>query len=221
MLHHSENSRIAVWSAIASALLALTYVIAQLLEWRGLLGSAGGPEGVSTPTGIVILLLPSLLLASAFVVMMSAIHRLAPPAKGALSQAALAFAIMYATLVSLVYFVQLTLVAPRMLANDMSEIEFLRFVPYRSFLFAVDLLGYSFMSLATLLAAFALPELRHKTLAKTLMIANGLLFPCLAFQMLIPQLIWGGALWAITFPAACLAIAIMFWRCEPRASVSS
>lgn len=214
-MHHSANREAVVWSAISSAFFAIAYVVGQLLEWQGALGSGGGPEGVSTPTGIVILLLPSLLLAPAFVVMMAALHSMAPPAKGALSQSALAFATIYATLVSLVYFVQLTLVAPRMLANDMQEIEFLKFVPYRSFLFAVDLLGYSFMSLSTLFGAFALPDLRHRGLAQAFMIANGLLLPFLAFQMLAPSLIWGGALWAITFPAASISIAIVFGQSKP------
>jgi hypothetical protein len=34
-------------------------------------------------------------------------------------------------------------------------IELLVFVPFNSFLYAVDLLGYSFMSMATLFVAFA------------------------------------------------------------------
>jgi len=183
--------------------------VGQLLEWTGVLGSAGGPESSSTPLGIAILLTPSLLLAPAFVVMMAGLHQMAPESGKALSLSGLAFAIIYATLVSLVYFVQLTLVGPRMAAGDMSGIEVLRFVPYRSFLFAVDLLGYSFMSLATLAGAFATPDLRHGRLAAGLMLANGLLVPFLALQMFFPVLIWGGALWGITFPAACIAIAAM------------
>jgi hypothetical protein len=58
-------------------------------------------------------------------------------------------------LISLVYFVQLTLVAPRMARGEVGGIELLVFVPFNSFLYAVDLLGYSFMSMATLFVAFA------------------------------------------------------------------
>lgn len=207
MSRASQN--ICGWAALVSAGLSLLYVAGQLLEWAGFLGSAGGPESTSTPFGIAVLLTPSLLLAPAFVVMMAALHDMAPPGGKAASLSALAFAIIYATLVSLVYFVQLTLVGPRMAAGDMAGIEVLRFVPYRSFLFAVDLLGYSFMSLATLAGAFATPDLRHGRLAAGLMLANGLLVPFLALQMFFPVLIWGGALWAITFPAACIAVAAM------------
>lgn len=205
------NWRIGAWSAAVAAALSIIYIIGQLLEWQGLLGSDGGPESTSTPIGIAILLTPSLLLASAFVMMMAALHQAAPSDKKALSQAGLAFATIYATLVSLVYFVQLTLVAPRLARGDMADIEFLRFVPYQSFLFAVDLLGYSFMSLATLLAAFALPNARFSLCSKVFLIANGLLLPFIALQMYFPQLIWVAALWGLTFPAAAVSIAAMFF----------
>jgi hypothetical protein len=209
--------RMCAGAAIACAILSIIYVLGQVLEWQGLLGSAGGPESSSTPLGIAILLTPSLLLGSAFLILMAALHQAAPASKKAISQSALAFATAYATLVSLVYFVQLTLVAPRLAAGDMADIEFLRFVPYRSFLFAVDLLGYSFLSAATLLAAFALPALPHMRTARAFLLANGALLPFLALQMYFPVLIWIAALWGLVFPAATLSLAAMFWRPAARA----
>jgi hypothetical protein len=207
--------RVGAWSAATSAIISIIYVIGQVLEWQGLLGSAGGPESTSTPLGIAVLLTPSLLLASTFVTMMAALHQASPSGRKAISQAALAFATVYVTLVSLIYFVQLTLVAPRLAAGDMGGLEYLRFVPYRSFLFAVDLLGYSFMSLSTLLAAFALPNIVLARLPKLLLLANGLLLPSIALQMYFPKLIWVAALWGLTFPAAMLALTAMFARAWP------
>jgi len=207
--------RVGFWSAVCCLFFSLAYIFAQLLEWLGVLGSAGGPESSSTPFGLAILLTPSLLLAPAFVVLMSALHSLAPPDRKVWSQTALAFAIIYATLVSPVYFVQLTLVAPRMASGDLEGIEFLIFVPYRSFLFAVDLLGYSFMSVATLFATFALPNVRLARLAKAGLLLNGLLLPFLALQMFMPDLIQVAALWGVSFPAAMLGLAILLRRKQP------
>ena len=99
------------------------------------------------------MLTPSLLLGSAFLILVVSVHRIAPPERKVWSHAAVAFATAYATLISLVYFVQLTLVAPRLARDQMEGIEVLRFVPFDSFLYAVDMLGYSFMSVAALLAA--------------------------------------------------------------------
>jgi len=197
------------WAAIACALLGSTYAMLQLLEWLGLFGSAGGPASVSTVTGLALLLTPSLLLGSAFLILLAALHQAAPAGRRAISQAALGFATVYATLISMVYFTQLTLVAPRMAAHDVTGLEPFLFVPYRTFLFAVDLLGYSMMSISTLLAAFALPAGRFAGSARFALLANGLLVPFLALQMLWPALIWGGALWGLTFPAAMIFIALL------------
>lgn len=207
--------RVAFGAAIACAVTSIAYVLAQLLEWQGALGSAGGPESASTPFGIALLLTPSLLLGSAFLALVAALHHLAPAETRVFSQIALAFATAYATLISMVYFVQLTLVGPRIAVGDTAGIEYLIFVPYRSFLFAVDLLGYSFMCVAALFAAFALPKIRGARTARALLLLNGLLMPFLAFQMFSPGLIWIAAWWGILFPAAVVALAVMLKRAAP------
>jgi hypothetical protein len=66
------------WSAVLATVFSLTYVVGQLAEWAGLLGSAGGPESVSTPLGIVVLLTPSLFLGSSFLVLMVSVHEMTP-----------------------------------------------------------------------------------------------------------------------------------------------
>lgn len=198
------------WSALACTGLSLVYVVAQTLEWQGLLGSRGGPSSASTAEGMAILLTPSLLLAAAFVLMMSALHQVASPRRRVFSQAALAFAVAYATLVSFVYFVQLTFVAPLIAAGQTQDIALLLFLPYRSFLFAVDLLGYSMMSVSTLLGAFALPMTPAAPAARLFMLLNGALLPFLALQMFFPGLIVLAAAWALTFPGAALCLALVF-----------
>lgn len=209
--------RLGVWAAIGCAVFSILYILAQLFEWAGALGSAGGPDSVSTSLGIGLLLTPSLLLGSSFVIMVACLHHTAPADRRVFSQAALAFATAYATLISLVYFTQLTLVGPRLATGDVEGIEFLIFVPYRSFLFAVDLLGYSFMSISTLLVAFALPVGRAARAARLFLLLNGLLLPFLALQMYVPVLIYPASLWAILFPAAAISVALLL-RGRPEAA---
>lgn len=214
----STTRRLGFWSSVACAVFSLAYIVGQIFEWQGLLGSEGGPASVSTPGGIAILLTPSLLLGSSFLIMMSALHQASEIGRKAFSQAALSFAIVYATLISLVYFVQLTLVGPRIAAGDARDLEVLLFVPYRSFLFAVDLLGYSMMSVSTLFGAFALPATRAARIAKLFMLLNGALLPFLAFQMFFPGLITFAALWSVTFPVAVICLAAMFRQIPQAAS---
>ena len=190
----------------------MAYVLAQVAEWLGLLGSRGGPESASTPLGIVLLLTPSLLLGSSFLVLMVCVHELAPPDRRVYGHAAVGFATAYAVLTGLVYFVQLTLVAPRLARGETAGIEAFLFQPFDSFLYAVDLLGYSFMSLATLFAAGVFTGGGRERVARGFLVANGLVLPFLVGQMYFHPLIWIASLWAVTFPGATVSLALLFAR---------
>lgn len=202
--------RLGTWSSALATVFSLAYVFAQFAEWFGWLGSRGGPESSSTPLGLAVLLTPSLLLAPAFLVLIVCIHQLAPLERRVWSQVAIAFATIYATLIGIVYYVQLTLVAPRIASGRTAGIEPFLFVPFDSFLYSVDILGYSFMSLSTLFAArvFTGPALEAR--ARFWLTANGLLLPFLALQLYWHDLIWIASLWAVTFPAATWTLALLF-----------
>ena len=121
-----------------------------------------------------------------------------------------AFATIYAALISIVYFVQLSLVAPRIAQGRVAGIEAFLFVPFDSFLYAVDILGYSFMSMATLFAARVFTGKGIQRVARFWLTANGLLLPFLILQMYFPPLIWIASLWAVTFPMSTWSLAILF-----------
>lgn len=108
------------WSAILCTVFSLAYVIAQLAEWAGWLGSGGGPHSRSTPFGLAVLLTPSLLLGISFVVLMVSVHHFAEASTRIWSHAAVIFASIYAALISIVYYVQLAFVIPR-LASGRTE----------------------------------------------------------------------------------------------------
>lgn len=204
--------RVGAYAALAAAICSLAYDAAQMLEWFGLLGSAGGPNATSTPRGIALLLIPSLLLGPAHVAMVAALHRIIPPARQVFSLIALALGIAYATLTGLVYFVQITFVGPRLAAGAMEGIDLLRFVPYRSFLFAIDLYGYSLMCASALFAGLALRSFPGAKSARVFFLLTGALIPALALQMQLPWLIWVGAAWAVTYPGAALLLYRLFRR---------
>jgi hypothetical protein len=209
----SPNVRaLGLWSAILASVFSLIYVVGQLAEWFGLLGSGGGPENPSTALGLVVLLTPSLLLAPAFLVLMVSVHHAVADDRKIWTHAAVAFATIYAALVSLNYFVQLTLVVPHLMRGDVESVRFLLFTPFDSFIYSVDILGYSFMSLATLFAAFAFTGRGLERMARRFLVANGLLIPFIALQIYYHPLIYIAALWAITFPSATITLALHFRR---------
>lgn len=209
------------WSAVLATGFSITYVVGQLAEWAGLLGSAGGPESASTPLGLVVLLTPSLLLGSSFLVLMVSIHQVALPERRVWSHAAVAFATAYAVLVSTVYFVQLTLITPRLAEGRLERIEPFLFVPFDSFLYAVDILGYSFMSVATLFASRVFVGGGLRRMVRLFLMANGLLLPFIALQMYVHSLIWVASFWAITFPGATWSLALLFKRARATAAANT
>jgi hypothetical protein len=205
-----------LWSSVLCTIFSLTYVVAQLGEWAGLLGSAGGPHSRSTSLGLIVLLTPSLLLGVSFVALTVSIHYSAEASMRIWSHLAVVFASMYATLISLVYYVQLAFVIPRLTRGDAEGIQLLIFEPFDSFLYAVDVFGYSLMSLATLFAAAVFSSQGIERCIRWALIANGCLIPFLALQMYYPPLIWGGSLWGITFPTATWLLAVHFNRLRVR-----
>lgn len=204
------------WAAVSATACSVTYDLGQIAEWLGWLGSAGGPDSPSTWLGIVVLLTPSLILGPSFLLVMVALHQWAPQERKVWSHAAVAFATVYCVMIAINYYVQLTWVGPRLARGETAGIEVFLFTPFDSFLYAVDILGYSFMSLATLFAAGVFRpggrEAGAARVARFLLIANGLLLPFIALQMYVHWLIWIAALWAVTFPGATWALALVFRR---------
>ena len=200
------------WSAVLATVFSLTYIVGQVAEWMGLMGSGGGAENASTPLGLVVLLTPSLFLGSAFLVLVVSIHELSSPDRKVWSHVAVAFAVAYAVLISINYFVQLAWVVPRLARGQVQGIEPFLFTPFDSFLYAVDILGYSFMSVATLFAAKVFTGGGQERIVRLFLTANGLLLPFIALQMFSHGLIWIAALWAITFPGVTWSLAVLFRR---------
>jgi hypothetical protein len=207
-----STKTVGFWSAVFATLFSIMYDVGQIAEWLGWLGSQGGPESASTPLGLVVLLTPSLLLGSSFLILAVSIHQLSSPDRRILSHAAVAFATAYAVLISVNYYVQLTLVAPRLAGGRVEGIEPFLFVPFDSFLYSVDILGYSFMSVATLFAAGVFTGRGLERVVRLFLIANGLLLPFIALQIYFHWMIWIAALWAVTFPGSTWSLAILFRR---------
>jgi hypothetical protein len=211
--HITQSTKaLGFWSAVLATTFSIVYDVGQIAEWLGLLGSGGGPESASTPLGLVVLLTPSLFLGSAFLVLMVSVHQAAAADRKTWSQAALAFATVYAVMISINYYVQLAWVAPRLAAGRTQGIEPFLFTPFDSFLYAVDILGYSFMSLATLFAARVFSGPGLEKVARRFLLANGLLIPFLLLQMYVHWLLWIASLWAVTFPGSTWCLAVLFRR---------
>ncbi len=117
----------------------------------------------------------SFLLAPSFVTMMVSIHHYAAPEKKVWSQLGLSFAIIYAVMCSLTYYVQLTFIQNNYLPIAEEAAAPFVFIPGTPY-FAQDMLGYVFFCLATLAAGPVFTGGKLETWIKWLFIFNGILF---------------------------------------------
>jgi hypothetical protein len=97
-------------------------------------------------------LIPGLLLAPIFVWLMASIHSYAAEMNKTFSRVALSFAVIYAVVISVDYFVQLTVVVPSLQSGESQDLSlFTQYNPH-GFFIALEVLAYLMMS-ASLLAA--------------------------------------------------------------------
>jgi hypothetical protein len=131
----NDAHRLGYWSALLTVVWVLLFTLSLVI---GLMG----------PSTAMFSYLVCLLLAPSFVVMMAGIHYQAPAEKRIWSHLGLTFAEIYAVLIVIVYYVQLTAVRN-------GSAEALRPFTYApgTVWFALDMLGYVFMCLATWFAA--------------------------------------------------------------------
>src|SRR5664280_760423 len=88
-------------------------------------------------------LLPGILLAPTFVVLMACIHASAAESKKVYSRIGLAFALVYAVVVLVDYFVQLTVVAPSLQAGETEGLSLFTQYNPRGLFIALESLGLS------------------------------------------------------------------------------
>ena len=146
-----------------------------------------------------------------FVILMTSIHYYASDEWKIWSHIGLTFAIMDAVLNSAVYFLQMTVLLPLTLRGEADKVAFLVFSK-PSFIYGLDALGYSFMSLATLFAAPVFVGGRLERWTRWALVANGLLAPGLLLQQNFPLAFDVGALWIITFPISTALLTLLFKR---------
>jgi hypothetical protein len=186
-------TKLGYYSALAAAAASVAYDVPQVLQVAGLL---------PTPLDRYLIFAPSLALAPCFVVAVAATYDDGLRSQRPWRLAALALAVLYAACVSTVYVNQLGVVLPREMSGEAQGYALLACCGFRQPLTVIDLLGYTYMSLSTLLLA---PTYRGAL--RWVLALNGVLAAPIFLQLFWPQLIWVAAPWLVTFPVAMLLLA--------------
>lgn len=208
--------KLGFWSAALATAACLTFDVSAIL---------GASKVLRFPWDPVIPDGASLVLALSFMVMMICIHRATAAESRHFSQIGVAFATLYAALVSIVYFVICTVVVPYQLRGEMAKVAPFVFDDSGSFMQALDGLGYFFMSVATWFAAPGFAGAGREKWLRRLFTVNGVLgIPILIAYMplVVPKpyslVAYGfGFLWMLSVPACLVAAALHFRQALSRA----
>jgi hypothetical protein len=157
-----STSRLGFWSAALTAVVAaVTFAVG------GATPARSGPfcTGASCITfpytsGIAsfvpadyVWLYPGFLLALVFVLLMACIHKYASDDRKVFSQIGLSFALIYAAVIAIDYFVQIVVVEPSILHGETAGLSlFTQYNPHGIFI-GLEVLGYLMMSIAFLFTA--------------------------------------------------------------------
>ena len=151
------------------------------------------------------------LLTSSFLVLMACIHSYASNERKIFSLVGLSFAIVYATLISVNYFIQLTFVR-----QGAFDVRIFAMDNPRSMMWVLEVLGYFFMGLSTLFAAPVFSSGRTENTIKWLFVVNGVLgiLTPVGYVFNFPmQILLGGLIvWDIVVPISTALLAYLFWR---------
>lgn len=157
--------------------------------------------GLAAPWGLFAVVLPSLFLAWCWLAFASLVHESATGPRRPWTRLALSFAMIYATLNSLVYVVQLAVVVPQALRGGPGLGGPFAMAAGRP-LTAVNAVAYALLSVS---AALLGASCRGRW-TRAALFAHGALAPVILAILFLPGLMPVGGLWLVTFPLSTIAL---------------
>jgi hypothetical protein len=157
-------------------------------------------------------LISGIMLIPAFVTLMACIHEYSTTKRKLFTNLGLLFAIGYAVLIGFNYYMQLTL------ATQPRYSESFNMKSPLSIMWVIEVLGYGFMGLATLSAAWVFHKTTIEKIIKWLFVINGglgvggMLGYALGWNMNL--LIAGLIGWDLIMPVSTILLSIVFWKAQ-------
>jgi hypothetical protein len=212
--------RLGFWSAALAGVFTVVWTVAALVSvvvsppasWAGIDAYAA-----SFDIRQMLMLVPVLLLAPTFVVVMACIYAYAAADAKPWALLGVVFAAMYATIASVTYVLQLTVVRQHLLSRQTAGLDLLVSVNPGSAAWALETFGYFFMSMALVVAAPVFGGGQLERWIRRLFLANALGLPAAVVYVytmdaLHPLAFAYLAVWCITFPIAMVLVAALFQR---------
>lgn len=218
--------RLGFWSAILASAFTIFFILIAVgtimvsppIAWSGIKSYTENFNSLEMANYI-----PAFLLAPSVVVLTACIHSVTPDKKKVFSMIGLAFAIVYAAIIPTNYYLQLFVVRLNIKASSLDGLALLAQPNLHSVFFALETLGYAFLSLATLFVSQVFTQGKLEIWIRRMFIVSGSvgIFGVLIAPFDQPNLIFAGlGLWSVAFPIATILLVIFFKRAGKNKSCS-
>jgi hypothetical protein len=213
------NLALGFWSAIlvtlfnvvSSILMIPSWFLNPITPWHGIESYAAGFDFFQ-----IAAMLPGFLVVLPFLPMMAAIHYSSESDRRVFTLLGVAFAGISVAMLGFQYYSQITVVRYNLITGEQSALGLFVLGNPHSFFWPLEALGYGFMGLSTLFAAFAFTEGSLDRWIRALFITNGALgiggIVAYPLEVTVVAMLSGLALWTLVFPASTILLAISFRR---------
>ena len=206
------------WSAIFASVFTILFVVIAVATalifpmkaWVGIQTYAENFNFLDMASFI-----PAILLAPTVVILMACIHSVAPEKKKVFSLIGLAFASIYAAIIPTNYYLQLFVVRLNLQSDTLEGLSLLAQPNLHSAFFALETIGYAFLSLATLSVSPVFRGGKLESGIRSLFIISGAvgIFGVLIAPFDQPYLIFAGlGIWSLAFPISTILLSIFFQK---------
>lgn len=200
----------AIWTVWFTLAFFAWYAISPPSEWQGIQTYAASFQ----PVPFLAWVIPCVLLALTFPVLMSSIYLYASDEKKIWGLLGLVFALIYAAILGLNYWIMFAVVSPALVGNHTEGLALFVIGSPFSIAFSLEGFGYSLMGLSMLFAGPVFSEGKFERLIRWLLSLNGIQVIAVIAGLLE---VWMAtmvslAIWCISFPVAAILLAILFMK---------
>lgn len=202
---------ITFFNIISSILMIPSWFLNPILPWHGIESYASTFDFFQIAS-----MIPGFLVVLPFLPMMVAIHYSSPLDRKALSMLGVAFAAISVAMLGFQYYSQFTVVRYNLISGEQPALGLFVLGNPHSFFWPLECLGYGFMGLSTLFAAFAFSGGPLERWIRILFVANGFLgiggIVAYPLEVNTVAVLSALTLWCFIFPASTILLAIRFRR---------
>lgn len=215
----SKAVTLGFWAALLTVVFTILFVVSTFVflppDWTGIESYAQSFSSLQ-----LISVIPPVIFAITIIMLMVSLHYFMAEEKKIYSLLGIAFSIIYATIICSNAYLQLFVVRLNILHGQLEGIAILAMPNLRSVFFALEAIGYGFLSIALLVISPAFTGGRLAKWIRGLFIANGALG---VLGMIIalfdnPVLIFAGlGIWNLLFPISMVLVCIFFRNTKQQA----